>query len=93
MLNYKYSELNDKLKVYSNVILFGAGDIGELAKYALNKILIKENFYCDNDKRKQNKNYLGTKVISPKELEKLDKDLKEKLNNQMPRNQKWHFQL
>jgi len=74
MLNYKYSELNDKLKVYSNVILFGAGDIGELAKYALNKILIKENFYCDNDKRKQNKNYLGTKVISPKELEKLDKE-------------------
>ena len=31
--------------------------------------------------------------INGRGLEKLDKDLKEKLNNQMPRNQKWHFQL
>ena len=67
MLSYKYSELKNKLKSNNKIILFGAGDIGELVKYSLNKISVKEDFYCDNDLRKHNTDYLGTKVISPKE--------------------------
>ena len=74
MLSYKYSELKNKLKSNNKIILFGAGDIGELVKYSLNKISVKEDFYCDNDLRKHNTDYLGTKVISPKELKKFDKE-------------------
>jgi organic radical activating enzyme len=54
----------------SPILLFGAGDLGSLAKFAFDKIGIKINFFCDSDERKQKKFIEGIKVISPEELYK-----------------------
>ena len=41
-------ETIEKIKINSTpVILFGAGDLGELAYHALKKRDIKINFFCD----------------------------------------------
>ena len=61
-------------KSKSKVILFGAGDLGKLAFYALKKKDIKVDFFCDSNEKKQNKEYLGIKIISPKILASLEKD-------------------
>ena len=55
-------------KSNGSVVLWGAGDIGELIKIAFGKAGIKIDFFCDTDERKQNKDYLGIPVISPKKL-------------------------
>ena len=39
-------------KSKSKVILFGAGDLGKLAFYALKKNNIKIDFFCDSNKKK-----------------------------------------
>jgi|TARA_B110000211_G_C14077131_1_gene552696 organic radical activating enzyme len=61
-------------KSQSKVVLFGAGDLGRLAFYALKKNNIKVDFFCDSNEKKQNKEYLGVKIISPKILASLEKD-------------------
>jgi len=73
MENFKFSEFKNKLEA-KKIILFGAGDIGELVKYSLNQISVNVDYYCDNDFRKHNTDYLGTKVLSPKDLDSLDKE-------------------
>ena len=56
MKNYKTSELKNKLTSNGHkIILFGAGDIGELVKYALNQLGLKVDYYVDNDKDKHGK--------------------------------------
>ena len=55
--------------------MFGAGDIGELANYSLNRLGITVDFFCDNDTRKHGKKYLGIEVISPENLAKLNKSI------------------
>ena len=60
MENFKFSEFKNKLEA-KKIILFGAGDIGELVKYSLNQISVNVDYYCDNDFRKHNTEYLGTK--------------------------------
>ena len=42
-------------KSQSKVVLFGAGDLGRLAFYALKKNNIKVDFFCDSNEKKQNK--------------------------------------
>lgn len=75
MNNYNISNLKNTLKANSQkLVLYGAGDLGELTKFALDKLEIKIDFYCDSNKEKINQDYFGIKVISPEELFKLDKD-------------------
>ena len=50
------------------VVLWGAGDLGELIKIALEKAGVKIDFFCDSNENKQNKNYLGIPVIAPNKL-------------------------
>lgn len=58
----------------SKVILFGAGDLGKLAFHALKKNKIKVDFFCDSNGKKQDKDYLGVKIISPEQLALLEKN-------------------
>ncbi len=76
MNNYNISNLKDILNSNSHtLVLYGAGDLGELTKFALENLEIKIDFYCDSNKEKINKDYFGIKVISPEELFKLDKKI------------------
>ncbi len=52
----------------ATVVLFGAGDIGKLAHYALELLGIPVTCFCDNSALKQGKRCRGTMVISPEEL-------------------------
>ena len=75
MKNYKTSELKNKLTSNGHkIILFGAGDIGELVKYALNQLGLKVDYYVDNDKDKHGKKRYGVKVLSFQELMLLNKN-------------------
>tara|TARA_B100001123_G_C15309240_1_gene1023763 strand:+ start:1308 stop:2594 length:1287 start_codon:yes stop_codon:yes gene_type:complete len=55
-------------KSNGSVVLWGAGDLGELVKFAFEKAGIKVDFFCDTNEKKQNKDYLGIPVLSPKKL-------------------------
>ena len=75
MQTYNISELKNKLSSTNQmIVLFGAGDIGELCNYSLSKLGLKVNYFCDNDKDKQGTNRYGVKVLSFQELTKLKKD-------------------
>ena len=77
MNNYNISNLKDILNSNSHtLVLYGAGDLGELTKFALENLEIKIDFYCDSNKEKIDKDYFGIKVISPEELFKLDKKIR-----------------
>ena len=72
----KYTYENLKFLITENpgkIVLFGAGDLGSLAKYALKTLDINVDFFCDSDKRKQGKMCEGVKIISPEELLKTGK--------------------
>ena len=75
MKNYDISEIKNKLSSVDQIIvLFGAGDIGELSSYALKNLGLKVNYFCDNDKDKHGTERFGIKVLSFEELIKLKKD-------------------
>ena len=75
MKNYNLSEIKNKLSsVDQMIVLFGAGDIGELSSYALTKLGLKVNYFCDNDTDKHGTERFGIKVLSFEELIKLKKD-------------------
>jgi hypothetical protein len=57
------------------VILFGASKMGEIA-YTINKGNFIIEAFCDNDKKKWGKSFLGVPVISPDQL-----SLKEKIDD------------
>jgi len=67
--NYTNSQLKNFLKKSNGaVVLWGAGDLGEIVKYAFDSAGIKVDFFCDINKSKQNKDYLSVPVISPENL-------------------------
>ena len=67
--------MEDKIKKDSiSVILFGAGDMGELAYCALKKRNITVDHFCDSNKHKHGKLFYGTKIISPNELLLMDRN-------------------
>ncbi len=73
--SYNITELKNKLSLKDKkIVLFGAGDIGELANYSLNKLGFSVSFFCDNDKEKQGAKWCGIKVLSFADLIKLEKD-------------------
>ena len=51
-------KLNNKLQP---VVLFGAGQIGEMCYFALTQHNIKVDFFCDSSKSKQGKMFCGKK--------------------------------
>ena len=54
MINYNFANLKNQLELNKNkVILFGAGDIGELSNYSLNKLGIVVDFFCDNNNNRK----------------------------------------
>ena len=82
MINYNFANLKNQLELNKNkVILFGAGDIGELSNYSLSKLGIVVDFFCDNNKKKHGSKYLGVEVISMDALKKLDKNVNVFISN------------
>ena len=53
------------------VVLFGAGDFGEICLYSLKQKGINVDFFCDNSEKKQGKYKSGIKILSPEDLKKL----------------------
>jgi len=73
--NYNISEFKNKFSSTDQmIVLFGAGDIGELANYSLNKLGITVDSFCDNDKQKRGEKLCGIDVMSFDDLLKLKKD-------------------
>jgi len=75
MIKYNFLDLKSQLNPKKCVVLFGAGDIGELANYALNVIGVSANYFCDNSLKKHGTKYLGIEVISPTKLIELGDDI------------------
>ena len=76
MINYNFANLKKELEPGKNkVVLFGAGDIGELSNYSLNRLGIEIDFFCDNNIKKHGTKYLGVEVISLDALKKLDRNI------------------
>ena len=73
MIKYSIDNINKIIKdTGKQVVLFGAGQIGEMCLYAMQQKKIKVDFFCDSMKRKQGLNFNGIKTLSPEELKKLD---------------------
>ncbi len=76
MINYSLTNIHEKLSSNSDInILYGAGDIGELTKFALDELKINVNYFCDSNKDKTGTKYFNVTVLSPEELYKLDKNV------------------
>jgi len=74
MIEYKSNTILSTIKNNNQkVVLFGAGQIGEICLFAINQKGIKVDFFCDSSELKHGKKILGIKTISPEELEKFDK--------------------
>jgi organic radical activating enzyme len=58
----------------ANIVLYGAGTLGQLTQFALAKHDLKADYFCDNDEVKQGKENHGVFVISSNELIKLGRD-------------------
>jgi len=65
---------NEIQETKEKVILWGAGDVGELSYVALKQLGMEVDYYCDNNSAKHNTEYLGIPVISPEKLGKLSKN-------------------
>ena len=75
MINYKTNSLVAKIEKDSiSVVLFGAGNMGELAYHALKKRNVTVDYFCDSDKHQQGKLFYGIKIISPNELSLMDRN-------------------
>ena len=56
------------------IVLYGAGVIGEMCSYAFKSKNIKIDYFVDTSQEKQGKELHDIKILSPKILEKGDKD-------------------
>ena len=57
------------------LIIFGAGIVGRLTFEALKEKNIKVDYFCDSSARKQKIQIENTKVISPSDLDKFNKNI------------------
>ena len=74
MIKYSVNELSNTLKTNGEkVILFGAGQIGQMCLYAMKQRNINVDFFCDSSKSKHGKIYNDVKTISPDSLEKFSR--------------------
>ena len=75
MSNTNFPNLIHSLKSDSiPIVLFGAGDFGELVLYCLNELNIQVSYFCDSNEEKQGKLFCGIETISPLELSKMAPD-------------------
>ena len=73
MIKYNIDNLDRILKDNGKqVVLFGAGQIGEMCLFAMRQKKIKVDFFCDSMERKQGVDFNGIKTLSPDDLKKLD---------------------
>ena len=74
----KQYEINDLVRTIRGgsvpVILFGAGQYGKIAHYALRQRGISTSFFCDSDPKKDGTFFCGVKVILPEALSALGPD-------------------
>ena len=56
------------------VVLFGAGQIGEMCLFAMRQKNINVDFFCDTMESKQGKTFHGIRIISPESLKKFDQE-------------------
>jgi organic radical activating enzyme len=75
MEDYHTPELLAQLRCGTTpVVLFGAGDIGKLAHYALTTLGVPITAFCDGSKLKQNRLYGGTEIWPPERMDTLPRD-------------------
>ena len=73
MIEYNFNNISKVIKDNGKqVVLFGAGQIGEMCLYAMKQKKIDVDFFCDSMERKQGTEIDGIRVLSPKNLRKLD---------------------
>ena len=71
MIEYSINNISKIIKDNGKqVVLFGAGQIGEMCLYAMRQKKIDVDFFCDSMERKQGTEISGIKVLSPKNLRK-----------------------
>ena len=75
--NFKDHYTNDN----SKIILYGAGQLGKLALFALNKKNINVDYFCDSDRLKQNKQFYGVDVIPLNKLKEKSEKIKVFISN------------
>ena len=63
------------------VILFGAGDIGEMCDFSFRQHNVKVDFFCDSSEEKQGKIFCDKKVLSPSQLDDFGTDAKIFISN------------
>ena len=67
MENCNINHFKSQLSSNKNkMVLFGAGQIGEIALYSCNQLNIPVHFFCDSDKTKQDSKFLGLKLYRSK---------------------------
>lgn len=69
-----YLNKSQKERAKNNLVIFGAGTIGKLTLEALKIKNVKVGYFCDSDIRKQNSKIENIKIISPDDLDALDKN-------------------
>ena len=75
MITYNINNINQIIKDNGKkVVLFGAGQIGEMCLFAMTQKNINVDFFCDSMESKHGKMFGGLKIISPEDLKKLDRD-------------------
>ena len=73
MIEYSFNNISKIIKDNGKqVVLFGAGQIGEVCLYAMKQKKINVDFFCDSMERIQGTEIDGIRVLSPKNLRKLD---------------------
>ena len=73
MIEYSFNNISKIIKDNGKqVVLFGAGQIGEVCLYAMKQKKINVDFFCDSMERTQGTEIDGIRVLSPKNLRKLD---------------------
>ena len=75
MIIYNINNISKIIKENGKqVVLFGAGQIGEMCLFAMMQKNINVDFFCDSMESKQGKTFSGIKIISPENLEKFDRE-------------------
>lgn len=72
-INNKYKEFMSFISEKQNIVLYGAGGMGNITYSMLEKRGCKVCYFIDDDKNKWGTNINGVKIISRKELERQDK--------------------
>jgi hypothetical protein len=74
MIKYNIKNILEILKSNGEkVVLFGAGQMGEMCFHAMKQNNIKVDYFCDSSELQHGKIYDGIEVITPKHLETFSK--------------------